>query len=112
MQCDSFCPITFSTAPTCFVCSFHGRCKKEVAPGATNTGDDKADTLPIVSASNDTKDFRRFQDERCKLDLLRAKGTLTDAEKRTLAVAESNRVAAANAKYDPHHIDYGWHWGE
>lgn len=64
MQCDSFCPITFSTAPTCFVCSFHGRCKKEAAPGATNTGDDKADTLPIVSASNDTKDFRRFQDER------------------------------------------------
>lgn len=50
--------------------------------------------------------------EECKLDLLRAKGTLTDAEKRTLAVAESNRVAAANAKYDPHHIDYGWHWGE
>lgn len=42
MICDSFCPITFSTAPTCFVCSFHGRCKKETAPGATNTGSGKA----------------------------------------------------------------------
>lgn len=42
MQCNSFCPITFSTAPTCFVCSFHGRCKREAAPGATNTGNGKA----------------------------------------------------------------------
>ncbi len=54
MQCNSFCPITFSTAPTCFVCSFHGRCKKEAAPGATNTGDDKAvnESTSSKTASN------------------------------------------------------------
>ena len=43
MQCNSFDPITFSTAPTCYVCSRHGRCKKEAAAGATNTDNGKAE---------------------------------------------------------------------
>lgn len=41
MPCNSYCPITFSTAPTCYVCSFHGKCKKETASGTANTGDGK-----------------------------------------------------------------------
>lgn len=41
MQCNSFDPITFSAAPTCYVCSRHGRCKKEAAAGATNTDNGK-----------------------------------------------------------------------
>lgn len=45
MQCNSFCPITFSTAQTCYVCSYHGRCEREkekAAASATNTDNGKA----------------------------------------------------------------------
>ena len=48
----------------------------------------------------------------CKLDLMRIKGALTEEEKKMLAIAESNRRTAGNAKYDPRNIDYGWHFGE
>ena len=41
--------------------SFHGRCKKEAAPGATNTGDGKADTVPNVSASRIPKILGGFK---------------------------------------------------
>lgn len=41
MLCDSYSPITFSTAPTCYVCGFHGHCKKEAAAGVRSTGSGK-----------------------------------------------------------------------
>lgn len=49
MLCEQFCPITFSSTPTCYVCSHHRRCKKEAAVGATNTNNGKVgykDALP------------------------------------------------------------------
>ena len=42
MQCNSFCPITFSTAPTCWVCGHNGRCNKKTAASAANTDNGKA----------------------------------------------------------------------
>lgn len=50
MWCDSYSPITFSTAPTCYVCGFHGHCKKEAATGVHSTGSGKA-----VKESTDPK---------------------------------------------------------
>lgn len=57
MQCNNFCPITFSTVPTCYVCSFHGKCKKEAAVSASNADSGKAERGldTIISASHNTK---------------------------------------------------------
>lgn len=65
MQCNSFCPITFSTAPTCYVCSFHGRCNKEAAVSATNADNGKAGFRKEVqkSASNITDNNGGFKHE-------------------------------------------------
>lgn len=67
MQCNSFCPITFSTAPTCWVCSFWGKggCSKKAAVSATNADNGKAGNgfNPHFSASNISDNNGGFKHE-------------------------------------------------
>ena len=66
MQCNSFCPITFSTAPTCWVCSFWGKggCSKKAAVSATNTDNGKVGFFEAQkSASTITDNTGGFKHE-------------------------------------------------
>lgn len=64
MVCENYSPITFNCVPMCFVCSYHGKCKKEAAVSASNADSGKTEkgSTTNFSASNDTKSFGRFQD--------------------------------------------------
>lgn len=65
MQCKSFCPITFSVAPDCGVCSYHGRCNKEAVASATNTDNGKAvnENHSSKTASTISENFGGFKHE-------------------------------------------------
>lgn len=57
MKCENYCPVTFSTAATCYVCSHHRRCNKEAAVSATNTNNGKTGygMLYQIPASKDSR---------------------------------------------------------
>lgn len=63
-MCDHFDPITTACAPSCCVCSYHGRCEKEKAvASAANTDNGKAGYGKVAHfpASHNNRNIRRIQ---------------------------------------------------
>lgn len=64
MSCDHYDPIASACAPSCWVCSHHRNCEKEIAVvSAANTNNGLVERgLPTnFSTSNDNKSIRRIQ---------------------------------------------------